>query len=260
MVSDPTDRLSVLAGDCTVRFERDAADRGEPPAEVREERGAVLVIEKPDGTVLVHDRAGYRPVAWLTRADAVSWSPDGPTVRAVGDDRRLVVICHEQHGHGSYPTSRAGAEVGACPDCTGPLVRDKESLSCLDCDLEHAIPRDATVLDTDCDSCSRPRMRVERGAAFELCVDRNCDSLDAAVRERFDREFTCPNCGGALLVLRRGGLLLGCENYPDCETGFSLPAGTFDGTCACGLPLVETDSGHRCLDTSCSAEPVAEAA
>jgi len=73
------DSIATLAGDCTVRFEG---------REDHEERGAVLLIEKPDGTVLVHDREGYRPVAWLTRADAVSWSPDGPTAGLGYDGRR----------------------------------------------------------------------------------------------------------------------------------------------------------------------------
>lgn len=237
------DSISMLAGDCTVRFEG---------AEDREERGAVLLIEKPDGTVLVHDREGYRPVAWLTRADAVSWSPDGPTVEATTDEQRLTVTCHEEHAHGRYPVSAAGREVGWCPDCGGSLLRERGAVSCLGCSLRHSIPRDATVLEARCGTCSLPRMRVERGEAFEVCVDRACESLDAAVRERFDRLFDCPACGGDLLVLRRGGLILGCENYPDCETGFSLPAGTIEGSCDCGLPAFDTGGGRRCLDAGCS--------
>jgi DNA topoisomerase-1 len=238
------DAVSVLAGDCTVRFEG---------SEDREERGAVLLIEKPDGTVLVHDREGYRPVAWLTRADAVAWSPDGPTVEAEKADDRLTVTCHEEHAHGRYPVSTAGREVGWCPDCGDPLVRKRGAVSCLGCALEHSVPRDATVLDARCESCTLPRMRVERGAVFEVCIDRACESLDAAVRERFDRVFDCPACNGDLLVLRRGGLILGCENYPDCETGFSLPAGTIEGACGCGLPAFVTGDGRRCLDAACGA-------
>jgi DNA topoisomerase-1 len=238
------DSISMLAGDCTVRFEG---------REEREERGAVLLIEKPDGTVLVHDREGYRPVAWLTRADSVSWSPDGPTIEAATDEERLTVICHEEHGHGRYPVSTAGREVGWCPDCGAPLVRERGAVACLGCVLRHSVPRDATVLPGRCPDCALPRMSVERGAAFETCVDRACESLDAAVRERFDRIFDCPACGGDLLVLRRGGLILGCENYPDCETGFSVPAGTIEGSCGCGLPAFVTGDGRRCLDASCGA-------
>ena len=50
--------IRTLAGDCTVRFDgrRD-----------RTVRGRVLVVVKPDDTVLVHDIDGYQPVAWLTR-------------------------------------------------------------------------------------------------------------------------------------------------------------------------------------------------
>jgi DNA topoisomerase-1 len=237
------DAVSMLAGDCTVRFE------GE---EDHEERGWVLLIEKPDGTVLVHDHEGYRPVAWLTRAETVSWSPDGPTIEAASGDERLTVRCHEEGGHGRYPVSPAGTEVGVCPDCGGTLVRERGAVSCLGCPTAHSIPRDASLLDGCCPDCSMPRMGVERGDTFEVCVDRGCESLDEAVRARFDRVFDCPACGGDLLVLRRGGLILGCENYPDCETGFSLPAGTVEGTCGCGLPEFETGGGRRCLDAACS--------
>ncbi|MEF8883041.1 MAG: hypothetical protein V5A34_11025, partial [Halapricum sp.] len=54
-------------------------------------------------------------------------------------------------------------------------------------------------------------------------------------------------------VLRRGGLLAGCEHYPDCDTGFAFPAGTVVGECDCGLPLFETSTGQRCLDATCQA-------
>jgi len=244
------DAVSMLAGDCTVRFEG---------REDHEERGWVLVIEKPDGTVLVHDEEGYRPVAWLTRAEAVSWSPDGPTVEATSGDEYLRVQCHEENGHGRYPVSAAGAEVGVCPDCEGALVRQRGAVSCIGCSRSHAIPRDADLGEGRCVDCSLPQMRVERGEVFEVCIDRACESLDEAVRARFDRLFDCPACGGDLLVLRRGGLILGCENYPDCETGFSLPAGTVEGTCGCGLPEFEVGEERRCLDAACAVQDPVEA-
>ncbi len=242
------DSISMLAGDCTVRF----AGR-----EDREERGAVFLIEKPDGTVLVHDQEGYRPVAWLTRADSVRWLPDGPTIEAATDEQRLTVTCHEEHARGRYPVSTAGREVGWCPDCGGPLLQERGAVSCLGCSLRHSIPRDATLLDARCETCSLPRMRVERGAAFEVCVDRACESLDAAVRDRFDRIFDCPACGGDLLLLRRGGLILGYENYPDCETGFSIPGGVIEGSCDCGLPAFDTGEVRRCLDATCEGSEAA---
>ena len=86
-----------------------------------------------------------------------------------------------------------------------------------------------------------------------LYVDSDCESLLSAVETRFDREWDCPECGGALEILRRGGLIAGCEGYPDCETGFALPDGSVAGDCDCGLPRFETDAGERCLDSGCDA-------
>lgn len=240
--------VRVLAGDCTVRFETD----DEPASE---ERGTVLAVVKPDDTVLVHDRAGYRPAAWLTRADAVSirTAADGPVIDAVDGDRRLVVTCHEGHGLSRYPVSGVGPPTGRCPDCDGPLVRTPAAVECLDCDARHGIPREATLLDEPCATCGLPTMRVERGDAFDLCVDRRCESLDDRVRDRFDGAWDCPACGAPLRILRRGGLIAGCESYPDCETGFSVPNGVLDGDCGvCGLPAFVTGAGTRCLDAACS--------
>lgn len=236
--------VRTLAGDCTVRYEG---------TDVREERGAVLVVIKPDGTVLVHDRDGYQPVAWLTRAADVAYYHDGGArIEAVDDDVTLTVVCHTEFGGGHYAVSRAGEHVGECPACGGPLVRAPESVRCLECDDAFGVPRDASVSPEPCPDCDLPTMTVERGARFELCVDRDCDSLDDHVHEAFDREWICPDCGGDLLVLRRGGLIAGCEQYPDCEAGYSIPAGSVAGSCsACGLPRFETADGVRCLDATC---------
>ncbi len=242
------DAIRVLAGDCTVRYE--CGD--DPP---REERGAVLAVVKPDNTVLVHDREGYRPAAWLTRADAVSTRTGGdrPVIEAVEGDRRLVVTCHAERGLARYPATRVGPPVGDCPDCGGALVRTPAAVECLGCGESHAVPRDAAVLEATCGRCGLPTMRVERGAAFECCVDRGCESLDDRVRERFDGEWDCPDCGSALRILRRGGLIAGCEAYPDCETAFAIPGGVVEGACdGCGLPAFETGSGRRCLDSTCA--------
>lgn len=243
-----SEAIEVLAGDCTVQYEGN---------ETREERGAVVVIAKPDNTVLVHDRDGYGPVAWLTRADALTWSnaSNGPTVEASKDGQRLTVTCHDEYGSGRYWTSRAGKHTGMCPNCDGPLVNPAGQVACLECDGDYPIPRDAAVLDDHCE-CGLPLMRVDRGEAFTLCIDRSCQSLDELVRERFDREWACPTCGGDLLVLRRRGLIAGCEHYPDCETGFAIPTGTITESCpACGLPVFATDSGQRCLDSTCRGPP-----
>lgn len=242
----PQNAIRVLAGDCTVRFEGD---------DVREERGNVVVIGKPDGTILVHDRDGYRPVAWLTRADSVSWADANGTaaVEAASGDRRLTVACHAEYGGGRFATTAAGAVVGDCPDCHGTLVRAADSVECLGCGARYGVPTDADLLDADCGTCGLPRMRVARGDAFDVCLDRACDPLDEAVRDRFDRAWSCPTCGDDLRVLRRGTLIAGCDSYPACETAFRIPAGTIAGDCdRCGLPIFETRSGRRCLDATCS--------
>jgi DNA topoisomerase-1 len=230
----------VLAGECTI-----ADGETESPY-----RGDVVVLRKPDGTVLVHDADGYQPVDWLTRAETVTLA-DG-VLTATDGDRFLRIEVHETYGDDSYPVSAAGIPVGDCPDCGGSLVRDGGTVTCLDCRTDYGLPRDATILTAadDCD-CGCPRMRVERGRAFEVCLDRDCESLDEAVRAAFDREWDCPNCDGDLRVLRRGGLLAGCEHYPDCETGWGIPTGAVVDECGCGLPVFETANGRRCLDSGC---------
>src|SRR6056297_776882 len=58
-----TETVHVYAGDCTTSYS--AND------DSRRQRGRVVVVHKPDDTVLVHDAEGYQPVEWLTRANAV---------------------------------------------------------------------------------------------------------------------------------------------------------------------------------------------
>lgn len=232
--------VQLIAGRCTTVYEgtRD-----------RTQHGDAVVVVKPDDTVLVHDASGYQPLAWLTRADAVTVT-DGAVVAQDGD-QSLQVTVEETYARESYPASDAGVPVGDCPDCDGTLVRTSGSVACPDCPGSYSLPAGSTVLSESCSDCGLPLFRVERGATFELCVDPGCESLDERVRERFDREWGCPNCDGDLRVLRRGGLLLGCERYPDCETGFSFPAGRHVDGCDCGLPVFETPSGRRCLDREC---------
>ena len=239
LVSTGDAAIRVLAGDCTVLT-----------GEARH-RGDVVVVIKPDNTVLVHDADGYQPVAWLTRADAVSCTSNGGfSVIAVAGEKRLQIEAVAEYGFGQYPASSAGIPVGDCPDCGRSLVRAGGEISCLGCDTRYGLPAGAALNGSSCE-CGLPRMQVERGADLELCIDRSCESLDAAVRERFDREWDCPDCNGDLRILRRGGLLAGCENYPDCEVGFVIPTGVLDDPCACGLPSFETSTGRRCLDATC---------
>ena len=239
------DAIRVLAGDCTVCV--DGTDR-------EEYRGRVTTLLKPDNTVLVHDVDGYQPVAWLTRADSVSCDRgDGFSLVARKGDQVLRLAAHDQDGFASYPATAAGRPLGDCPadGCTGVLVRTTASrVACVDCGDRYAVPSDATIREDRC-SCGLPRMRAERGLAFDVCIDWSCEALDDAVRDAFDREWDCPDCGNDLLILRRGGLLAGCEAYPDCENGFVVPAGVVDGTCGCGLPAFDTGSSRRCLDATC---------
>ena len=241
-----SDGIRVFAGDCTITAE------GDPP---REQRGEVVVVIKPDDTVLVHDRDGYQPVAWLTRPETLAYngtSHDGRfSLVATDGDSRLRVVANDRYGLARYPASAVGAPIGGCPDCDGTLVRADGAVTCLDCEARYGLPAGADVLDDPCPACGRPTMRAERGRAFTLCIDRECESLDDAVTAAFDRAWDCPDCDGDLRVIRQGGLLAGCGNYPDCETAFSFPTGVVDGECGCGLPAFETDSGRRCLDATC---------
>ncbi|MFB6218176.1 MAG: DUF91 domain-containing protein [Halobacteriaceae archaeon] len=235
------DAVRVLAGDCSVRYEG---------AETRELRGAVLVVAKPDNTVLVHDAAGYQPAAWLTRPDTLSVSrdTDGFVVVARDGGQSLRVESREAYGHAHYPVSPAGPAVGECPDCGGTFVRDGGRVVCVGCLDAYAIPRDADVLEATCGECGRPRMRAERGAPIEVCIDYDCESLADAVADRFDGEWACPDCGDGLEIRHDRGLRAACA----CGAAFPVPAGTVAGACGeCGLPAFRTGGGERCLDADC---------
>ena len=232
------DSAHVIAGRCTTVFEG---------TREQEQHGDMLVVVKPDGTVLVHDADGYQPVAWLTRPESVTVT--GDTVAARDGEQSLTVTVHDSRTRARHPLSEAGVPVGDCPDCGRSIVRSRSSLSCPDCGTRYPIPSNAAVLDENCEGCGLPRVRVERGCSFVLCPD--CDSLTERVRAAFGGEWGCPDCDGELRVIYRGGLLLGCDRYPDCETAFSFPSGTHEGECECGLPVFETASGSRCLDSDC---------
>ncbi|WP_254542899.1 endonuclease NucS domain-containing protein [Halomarina pelagica] len=240
--TDPTSAVRVIAGDCTAEFEGTRS---------QVQRGRVVCLLKPDGTVLVHDADGYQPVAWLTRPEERHVTNDPVAIEARDGDQFLRVTVHEAAADATVPASPAGVPVGTAPD-GGPLVRARGAVVNLDSGARYGLPSGATVLDGEeaCD-CGLPRIRVERGAAFEVCLDRTCESLDDAVRAAFDRAWTCPECGSDLRILRRSGLLAGCDAYPDCETAFVVPDGVVRGTCDCGLPAFRTASGVRCLDATC---------
>lgn len=234
------DALRVFAGDCTVTYEDDEGTQSQ--------RGRVVTLVKPDGTVLVHDTSGYRPAAWLTRADAVSVVRDGDDFRITAGDgpKRLRVESHETLGRVRFPVSAAGPPVGACPHCDAPMVRDGDAVACTDCRRRYPVPRDAAVTDGACADCGLPRLLVERGVAVEVCVDRDCDPLADAVAAAID--WDCPDCGTPLDVTEDRGLHVVC---PDCGRRHRLPVDAATGTCACGLPAFDGD----CLDADCDAAP-----
>lgn len=234
--------IRTIAGDCLVHVD----GRRE-----RTVRGRVLVLVKPDNTVLVHDIDGYQPVAWLTRPESLSVTHDPLWLLASDGDETLRIEAAGEITAAEHDATDAGTPAGTCR-CDGELVRTGDDVVCLDCRERFGLPGGASMTGSTC-GCDLPTFRVERGERFELCLDYDCGSLLEAVRERFDREWDCPNCAGELRILRRGGLIAGCERYPDCETGFAIPDGTLAGTCPCGLPIFETAGGQRCLDSNCSA-------
>ena len=235
--------IRTIAGDCRIRFD----GRRE-----RTVRGRVVVVLKPDDTVLVHDVDGYQPVAWLTRAESLSVMRDPLSVLASDGDETLRVEAVGDVAVTEHDGTDAGTPVGDCR-CGGRLVRTGSEAVCLGCDDRFGLPAGASTTDAACE-CGLPTFRVERGESFELCFDYECGSLLEAVRARFDREWRCPECGGDLRIRRRGGLVAGCEGAPDCEAAFSVPEGTVVGACECGLPVFETPTGKRCLDADCSAQ------
>jgi DNA topoisomerase-1 len=158
------DCTHVIAGRCTTTFDGDGRDHSQ--------HGDVLVVVKPDGTTLVHDGAGYQPVAWLTRPESVTVGPD--TVTATDGDQRLSVDVHEARARGRYRTSDAGTPVGDCP-CGGRLVRARGAVTCPGCGDRYGLPSGATVTDERCGDCALPRIRAERGATFVVCLDADCD-------------------------------------------------------------------------------------
>jgi DNA topoisomerase-1 len=236
------EQAHIIAGRCTAVFAGEQEQR---------HHGDMVVLVKPDNTVLVHDADGYQPVTWLTRPDSVTVT-DG-TVAARDGEQSLTVTVHDVRSQAAQPLSEAGLPVADCPDCGDELLRASNELSCPDCATALPIPRDATVLEECCPDCGLPRVRVERGCSLVCCPD--CESLTDRVREAFDRHWDCPDCKGELRVLYRGGLLLGCDRYPDCEVAYSFPTGIHDGECGCGLPVFETATGRRCLDSGCEAHP-----
>ena|GEM_PF-88054 len=266
-----TETLDVYAGYCTTRFTTARGrDGGDPDQRVH--RGRVVAVRKPDDTVLVHDADGYQPVAWLTRPEAVwvdeSPAPDPPSESSTADestdgagvgvklvavdgDERLTVRFDPEPAVARHVVSAAGTPVGGC-HCGGELVATGGEVRCLGCDDSYAVPRGGRVVDTTCDACGLPELSVQRGEQFRVCLDRDCRPLSAAVAAALDGRVDCPDCAASLRVEQhRGRQFLGCDDYPDCETTFSIPAGVIVGNCVCGLPVFDRGTDRRCLDAAC---------
>lgn len=236
--------LRVLVGDCQIQLTGDAE---------RERRGQVLVLIKPDNTVLVHDIEGYRPVAWMTRAETVSIDDEEGILTAVDGDQWLRIDLKHEQSDRQFAGSKAGEPVSTCITCRSPLVDAGNSVHCVGCDEQYGLPRGASLLDERCE-CGLPRMRVVRGDQFELCIDRSCEPLQEVVSERFDGRWECPDaqCDGRLRIIHRGGLMIACDAYPDCNEQYSMPIGTVENTCGCGLPRFRINGSSQCLDSSCA--------
>jgi DNA topoisomerase-1 len=239
------DAIRVLAGECAVRYEAGGETE-------RALRGDVVVVVKPDDTVLVHDSDGYQPAAWLTRPGVVRYTRDarGFRIDAADGDERLVVESATEHGDAHYPASPAGPPVGSC-DCGGTFVRDGGRVVCVDCRDEYAIPRDAAVTGDDCPDCGLPEIRVARGVEVRACLDRDCRPIADAVREALAGAWTC-RCSTVLEIEADRGLHAACG---DCGARYRLPVGERDGDCECGLPAVGDGDSERCLDTECDRPP-----
>jgi len=237
--------IRVFAGDCTTTFEG---------SDDQTQRGRVVVIIKPDRTVLVHDTDGYQPVAWLTRSDSITVESDvgGFGITARAGEQVLRIIGHEVTGHAEYPVTEAGIPVGRHPKSGESLIQTGNMITVINSDIKYPLPKGATVQDECCESCGLPMIEATAGERFSICLDRECESLDDAVRERFDDEWTCPDCGAPMQIIRRSGrLLAGCSGYPACETAFAIPTGVVVDVCSCGLPIFETSRGQQCLDGTC---------
>ncbi len=160
-----TDQIRVYAGECTAEYDG--------PVD-RTACGHVVALVKPDDTVLVHDRGGYSPAVWLTRATSVDIDHDGqPRITAVDGDQRLTVRFHHLDERGAYSVGIAGITVGPSDtaDRMGRYVRRRDSVVDVTTGDRYAIDRVATVLDRSC-TCGLPLIRIDSTGV--RCLDPRC--------------------------------------------------------------------------------------
>lgn len=166
-----TDRMRVYAGECTTEYEGTVD---------RTARGHAVALIKPDDTVLVHDRDGYAPVAWLTHPASLDIDHgDGPRITAVDGDQRLTVRFHETQGSAVYPVSVAGVPIGSTAGDAGEFVRSRDTVVDLTTGRRYPLPPHSTVIDARCNACGLPSIRVERTENDRSrCLDPTCEHAD----------------------------------------------------------------------------------
>ena len=151
----------------------------------------------------------------------------------------------------SNVTREPAPSAGRCKHCGGSLRRVENVITC-DCGVVYKLPSGVELTQDQC-NCGLPKFKLKLFGA-DVCVDRQCENMDEVIAEQFAASnFSCPKCGGPLIVVRRKGLIAGCERYYEgCKTAFLLPpSATIIGRCACGLPRLQLKTKTRCLDTKC---------
>ena len=98
-----------------------------------------------------------------------------------------------------------------------------------------------------------------------LDIDKNQKGIGSKLYESYQASNvvgTCLNCGGKLVKrysTKTKSSFVGCSNYPDCTTIYSIPKGTnfLKKTCEkCGLPIISFGKPRQrtCLDPNCGKE------
>ena len=93
-------------------------------------------------------------------------------------------------------------------------------------------------------------------------IDKNSTEIGTKLYESYQESNiigTCPNCGGNLIKRyssKTKSSFVGCSNYPDCTTIYSIPKGTnfLKKKCEkCGLPIISFGKPRQraCLDINC---------
>lgn len=93
-------------------------------------------------------------------------------------------------------------------------------------------------------------------------INKNSKDIGSKLYDAFQESNivgTCPNCGGNLIKRyspKTKSSFVGCSNYPDCTTIYSIPKGTnfLKKKCEkCGLPIISYGKPRQraCLDANC---------